>query len=98
MARTSRKKGGSRYRRFNLSLPKRLYNIVMGLTMWDERSANKLIKRILEEKLYNSTIAELEAYFRDIDREEEEEQENGEVKEEEEEQVEEEWEEEEEEE
>jgi hypothetical protein len=63
MARRSRKKGGPRYKKVHLSLPKRLYSILNGLAMGDERKLNRLIKAIIEEKLQESTVAELEAYI-----------------------------------
>jgi len=63
MARRGRKKGGPRYKKVHLSLPKRLYSILNGIAMGDERKLNRLIKGILEEKLQESTVAELEAYI-----------------------------------
>jgi hypothetical protein len=63
MARRGRKKGGPRYKKVHLSLPKRLYSILNGLAMGDERKLNRLIKAIIEEKLQEATVAELEAYI-----------------------------------
>ncbi|MGC8852650.1 MAG: hypothetical protein ACP5P0_03485 [Hydrogenobacter sp.] len=80
MARKGRKKGGPRYKRVVLSLPKRLYYVLNGIAMGDERKLNRLIKGILEDKLMESTVAELELY---LGRSEEEEGEEGEEKEEE---------------
>ena len=63
MARRGRKKGGPRYKKVHLSLPKRLYSILNGIAMGDERKLNRLIKGIIEEKLQEATVAELEAYI-----------------------------------
>jgi hypothetical protein len=63
MAKRGRKKGGARYRRITLSLPKRLYYVLNGIAMGDERKLNRLIKGILEDKLMESTVAELELYL-----------------------------------
>jgi len=62
MARRKRK-GGARYKTVKLSLPKRLYSILNGIAMGDERKLNRLIKGILNEKLQEATVAELEAYI-----------------------------------
>ena len=58
-----RKRGGARYKTVKLSLPKRLYSILNGIAMGDDRKLNRLIKGILEEKLREATVAELEAYI-----------------------------------
>ncbi len=71
MARRGRRKGGPRYKKVNLSLPKRLYSILNGIAMGDERKLNRLIKGILEEKLQEATVAELEAYITGKEEEEE---------------------------
>ncbi|HID79379.1 MAG TPA: hypothetical protein EYH48_02970 [Aquifex aeolicus] len=71
MARRGRRKGGPRYKKVHLSLPKRLYSILNGIAMGDERKLNRLIKGILEEKLQESTVAELEAYISGGNEEEE---------------------------
>jgi hypothetical protein len=47
----------------SLSLPKRLYSILNGIAMGDDRKLNRLIKGIIEEKLQEATVAELEAYI-----------------------------------
>ncbi|ADC88964.1 hypothetical protein Thal_0329 [Thermocrinis albus DSM 14484] len=73
MARRGRKRGGARYRRVTISLPKRLYAILNGIAMGDERKLNRLIKGILEDKLLESTVAELELYLGRGEEEEEEE-------------------------
>jgi len=76
MAKRGRKKGGARYRRVTLSLPKRLYYVLNGIAMGDERKLNRLIKGILEDKLMESTVSELELYLgRGEELEEEEEME-----------------------
>ncbi len=72
MARKGRRKGGPRYKKVSLSLPKRLYSILNGIAMGDDRKLNRLIKGILEEKLQESTVAELEAYITGEKEEEEE--------------------------
>jgi len=72
MARRGRRKGGPRYKKVSLSLPKRLYSILNGIAMGDDRKLNRLIKGILEEKLQESTVAELEAYITGEKEEEEE--------------------------
>jgi len=82
MARRGRKRGGPRYKRVSLSLPKRLYSILNGIAMGDERKLNRLIKGILEEKLQEATVAELEAYITGTTEEEEETTETKEAKEE----------------
>ncbi len=75
MARRGRKKGGPRYKRVALSLPKRLYYVLNGISMGDERKLNRLIKGILEDKLMESTVAELELYLGRVEEEEEEKEE-----------------------
>ncbi|MEN3034226.1 MAG: hypothetical protein ABDH18_04480 [Aquificaceae bacterium] len=76
MARKPRKKGGPRYRRVTLSLPKRLYHVLNGIAMGDERRLNRLVKGILEDKLTESTVSELELYLGRGDEEELMEEEN----------------------
>ncbi|ADO45901.1 MAG: hypothetical protein NZ527_00520 [Hydrogenobacter thermophilus] len=73
MARRGRKKGGPRYKRVVLSLPKRLYYVLNGIAMGDERKLNRLIKGILEDKLMESTVGELELYLGRAEEEEEKE-------------------------
>ncbi len=63
MARRGRKRGGPRYKKVSLSLPKRLYFVLNGIAMGDDKKLNRLIKGILEDKLMESTIAELELYL-----------------------------------
>jgi len=46
-----------------LSLPKRLYSVLNGIAMGDERKLNKLIKGIVLEAISEKTIAELEKYI-----------------------------------
>ncbi len=75
MAKKGRKKGGPRYKRLTISLPKRLYYVLNGIALGDEKKLNRLIKGILEDKLMESTVAELEIYLgRGEDEEEEEEE------------------------
>jgi len=73
MARRGRRKGGPRYKKVTLSLPKRLYSVLNGIAMGDDRKLNRLIKGIIEEKLQEATVAELEAYISGGKEEEEEE-------------------------
>jgi hypothetical protein len=42
MAKRGRKKGGARYRRITLSLPKRLYYVLNGIAMGDEKKAKQI--------------------------------------------------------
>jgi len=79
MARKGRKRGGPRYKRVSLSLPKRLYLVLSGIAMGDEKRLNRLIKGILEDKLQESTVAELELYLRKSEEEEREEKEEAEA-------------------
>ncbi len=69
MAKKGRRKGGPRYKKISLSLPKRLYLILNGVAMGDERKLNRLIRGILEDKLMESTVAELEMYLGKIEEE-----------------------------
>ena len=62
------------YKRVVLSLTKSLYYVLNGIAMGDERKLNRLIKGILEDKLMESTVAELELYLGRAEEEEEEEQ------------------------
>ncbi len=75
MAKKGRKKGGPRYKRLTISLPKRLYYVLNGIALGDEKKLNRLIKGILEDKLMESTVAELEVYLGRGEEEEEEEEE-----------------------
>ncbi len=63
MAKRGRKKGGPRYKKVSLSLPKRLYFVLNGIAMGDDKKLNRLIRGILEDKLMESTLAELELYL-----------------------------------
>ncbi|MEM1912084.1 MAG: hypothetical protein QW067_03015 [Thermofilaceae archaeon] len=69
-----KKKGGARYKKIKLSLPKRLYMILNGVAMGDERKLNRLIKGIIEDKLAESTVKELELYLSKLEEEPEEEE------------------------
>lgn len=69
-----KKKGGARYKKIKLSLPKRLYMILNGVAMGDERKLNRLIKGIIEDKLAESTVKELELYLSRLEEEPEEEE------------------------
>jgi len=42
-----------------LSIPKRLYYILQGIAGNNEQKLNRLIRIIIEEKLENSTVAEI---------------------------------------
>lgn len=68
-----KKKGGARYKKIKLSLPKRLYMILNGIALGDERKLNRLIKGIIEDKLTESTVKELELYLNKLEEEPEEE-------------------------
>ncbi len=70
MAKRGRRKGGPRYKKVSVSLPKRLYLILNGVAMGDERKLNRLIRGILEDKLMESTVAELEMYLGRVEEEE----------------------------
>jgi hypothetical protein len=74
MARRKRKRGGPRYKKVCISLPKRIYSVLNGIAIGDDRKINRLIKAILEEKLQESTVAELEAYISSAKEEEAEEE------------------------
>ncbi len=69
MARKGRKRGGPRYKKVSISLPKRLYLILSGIAMGDDKKLNRLVKGILEDKLQESTVAELELYLKKIEEE-----------------------------
>ncbi len=77
MARKGRKRGGPRYKKVSLSLPKRLYLVLSGIAMGDEKKLNRLIRGILEDKLQESTFAELEMYLRRAEEEREEKEAEG---------------------
>ena len=74
MARRGKRRGGPRYKKVSLSLPKRLYLVLSGIAMGDDKKLNRLIRGILEDKLQESTVAELEMYLRKTEEEDKEEQ------------------------
>ncbi len=74
MATKGRRRGGPRYKKVSLSIPKRLYLVLNGIAMGDAKKLNKLIRGILEDKLQESTVAELELYIRKPEEEEEKEE------------------------
>jgi len=57
------KKGGRRYKKVSLSLPKRLYSVLNGIALGDPIKLNRLIKGILLEAISEKTISELESYI-----------------------------------
>jgi hypothetical protein len=71
MAKRKGKKGGPRYKKVCISLPKRIYSVLKGIAMGDEKRMNRLIKIILDEKLKEATIAELETYISGSENEQE---------------------------
>ncbi len=73
MARKGRRRGGPRYKKVSLSLPKRLYMVLNGIAMGDDKKLNRLIRGILEDKLQESTVAELELYLKRAEEDKEEE-------------------------
>ncbi|RLJ69961.1 hypothetical protein BCF55_0221 [Hydrogenivirga caldilitoris] len=77
MARKGKRRGGPRYKKVSLSLPKRLYLVLSGIAMGDDKKLNRLIKGILEDKLQESTVAELELYLKKAEEEEKEEEGTG---------------------
>ncbi|WP_457600382.1 hypothetical protein [Hydrogenivirga sp.] len=48
--------------------------MLSGIAMGDDKKLNRLIKGILEDKLQESTVAELEMYLKKIEEEEKEEE------------------------
>ena len=66
-----RKRGGKRYKKVSLSLPKSLYSVLNGIALNDDRKLNRLIKAILLEAINEKTIAELESYISGSEVEEE---------------------------
>ncbi|MDQ7082517.1 MAG: hypothetical protein Q9N34_05850 [Aquificota bacterium] len=60
MAQKGRRRGGPRYKRFLFLCPRGLYLVLNGIAMGDAKKLNRLIKGILEDKLQESTVAELE--------------------------------------
>ncbi|HIQ30814.1 MAG TPA: hypothetical protein EYH49_01440 [Aquifex aeolicus] len=72
MAAKGRRRGGPRYKKVSVSLPKRLYLVLNGIAMGDAKKMSRLIRGILEDKLQESTVAELEMYLRKPEEEEKE--------------------------
>ena len=69
------RKAGKRANRIvRLSIPKRLYFILLGVAGNNEQKLNRLIRLIIEEKLENSTVAELSQLLEPTKRKEEEEE------------------------
>ena len=68
-----RKPGKRANKVVRLSLPKRIYYVLYGIAGNNEQKMNKLIRSILEEKLENSTIAELASLLEPPRKEKEEE-------------------------
>lgn len=69
------RKAGKRANRIvRLSIPKRLYFILLGVAGNNEQKLNRLIRLIIEEKLENSTVAELTQLLEPTKRKEEEEE------------------------
>ncbi len=67
------RKAGKRANRIvRLSIPKRLYFILLGVAGNNEQKLNRLIRLIIEEKLENSTVAELSQLLEPAKRKEEE--------------------------
>ncbi|MEO2065134.1 MAG: hypothetical protein ABGX17_01380 [Desulfurobacteriaceae bacterium] len=54
-----RKAGKRTNKTVRLSIPKRLYYILYGIAGNNEQKLNRLIRTIIEEKLENSTVAEI---------------------------------------
>ncbi len=69
-----RKAGKRANRVVRLSIPKRLYFILLGVAGNNEQKLNRLIRLIIEEKLENSTVAELAQLLEPTRRREEEEE------------------------
>ena len=67
-----RKAGKRANRVVRLSIPKRLYFILLGVAGNNEQKLNRLIRLIIEEKLENSTVAELSQLLEPTKRKEEE--------------------------
>ena len=68
------RKAGKRANRIvRLSIPKRLYFILLGVAGNNEQKLNRLIRLIIEEKLENSTVSELAQLLEPAKRKEEEE-------------------------
>lgn len=73
------RKAGKRANRIvRLSIPKRLYFILLGVAGNNEQKLNRLIRLIIEEKLENSTVAELAQLLEPTKKKEEETEEEAE--------------------
>ncbi len=72
-----RKPGKRTNKAVKVSLPKKTYYILYGIAGNNELKLNKLIKTILEERLENSTVAELTQLIDGIKKEKEEIKEEG---------------------
>jgi len=59
LAKRGRKTGKRTNKTVRLSMPKRLYFILSGIAGGNEQKLNRLIRLIIEERLENSTVAEL---------------------------------------
>jgi hypothetical protein len=59
LAKRGRKSGKRTNKTVRLSIPKRLYFILSGIAGGNEQKLNRLIRLIIEERLENSTVAEL---------------------------------------
>ncbi len=71
------RKAGKRANRIvRLSIPKRLYYILLGVAGNNEQKLNRLIRLIIEEKLENSTVSELAQLLEPAKRKGEEEEES----------------------
>jgi len=70
-----RKAGKRANKTVRLSIPKKLYYILYGVAGNNEQKLNRLIRLIVEEKLNNSTVAELTELLESPRREREEKEE-----------------------
>ncbi len=69
-----RKAGKRANKTVRLSIPKKLYYILYGVAGNNDQRLNRLIRLILEEKLNNSTVAQLTELLEGQKREKEEEE------------------------
>ncbi|SNR66760.1 hypothetical protein [Desulfurobacterium atlanticum] len=67
-----RKPGKRTNKVVKISLPKKIYYILYGIAGNNEQKLNKLIKTIIEEKLDNSTMADLTKLLENAKKEKEE--------------------------
>jgi len=65
-----RKPGKRTNKTLRVSIPKRTYYVLLGVAGNNQQRLNRLVKLILEEKLANSTIEELERLLESKKREE----------------------------